>query len=65
MTRNTFSLLTGVIFLAVAVGHALRLAFKWQVNIADWDVPMWLSAVACVIAAYLAKDRLDFAHHWR
>ncbi|MGA7625957.1 MAG: hypothetical protein WB630_15575 [Candidatus Acidiferrales bacterium] len=56
MTRNTFSLLTGVIFLAVAVAHALRLALKWQVSVAGWDVPMWLSAVACVIAAYLAYE---------
>jgi hypothetical protein len=56
MTRNIFSLLTGVIFLAVAVAHALRLAFKWQVNIAGWNVPMWLSAVACIIAAYLAYE---------
>lgn len=46
MARNTFSLLTDAIFLAVAVVHALRLALKWQVNIASWVVPMWLSAVA-------------------
>ena len=55
MTRNTFSLLTGVIFLAVAVAHALRLALKWQVSVAGWDVPMWLGGV-CVIAAYLAYE---------
>ena len=41
---------------AFAVTHSLRLAFKWQVSIAGWDVPMWLSAVACVIAAYLAYE---------
>jgi hypothetical protein len=23
---------------------------------AGWDVPMWLSAIACVIAAYLAYE---------
>jgi hypothetical protein len=56
MTKNTFSLLSGVIFLVVASDHALRLALKWQINIAGWDVPIWLSAVASVTAAYLAYE---------
>jgi hypothetical protein len=51
-----FSLLAGAIFLIVAVAHALRLIFKWQVIVAGWHVPMWASAVALVIAAYLAYE---------
>jgi hypothetical protein len=34
----------------------LRLIFKWEVVIADWHVPMWLSGFAFVIAAYLAYE---------
>jgi len=56
MNKNTFPLLAGAIFLIVAVAHALRLAFKWEVVVANWQVPMWVSAVACVIAAYLAYE---------
>jgi len=56
MNKNTFPLLAGAIFLIVAVAHALRLAFKWEVVAANWQVPMWVSAVACVIAAYLAYE---------
>jgi hypothetical protein len=56
--KNTFSLLAGTIFLIVAVAHALRLVFKWQVIVAGWDVPMWVSVVAVVIAAYLAYEGL-------
>jgi hypothetical protein len=56
MNKNTFALLAGAIFLIVAVAHALRLAFKWEVVIANWPVPMWVSAVACVVAAYLAYE---------
>ena len=56
MSKNTFSSLAGAIFLIVAIAHVLRLAFKWEVIVAGWQVPMWLSAVAAVIAAYLAYE---------
>ncbi len=58
MSKNTFQLLAGVIFLIVALAHAVRLIFKWEVIIAGWQVPMWLSAIAAVIAAYLAYEGL-------
>ena len=56
MSKNTFPKLAAAIFLIVAVAHALRLIFKWEVVIADWHVPMWLSGFAFVIAAYLAYE---------
>ncbi|MGA8224789.1 MAG: hypothetical protein WB780_24310 [Candidatus Acidiferrales bacterium] len=56
MNKNMFTMLAGAIFLIVAVAHALRLAFKLQVIVANWQVPMWISAVACVVAAYLAYE---------
>jgi hypothetical protein len=63
MSKNSFSLLAGAIFLLVAVGHALRLVFKWEVVVAGWQVPMWISGVALVIAGYLAYEgfRIPFA----
>ena len=54
MNKNMFPLLAGAIFLIVAVAHALRLVFKWEGIVAGWLVPMWVSAVALVIASYLA-----------
>ena len=56
MSNKTYSLLAGAIFLIVAVAHALRLVLKWVVIVAGWQVPMWVSAVAFVIAAYLAYE---------
>jgi hypothetical protein len=56
MSKNTFSTLAGAIFLIVAVVHALRLFFKWEVIVAGWLVPTWLSAVALVLAGYLAYE---------
>ena len=58
MGQKTFSLVAGLIFLLIAVMHGLRLAFKWEVILNGWSVPMWVSAVAIVIAAYLAFEGL-------
>ena len=51
-----FPQLAAAIFLFVAVAHALRLIFKCVVLIGGWQVPMWVSAVAIVISAYLAYE---------
>jgi hypothetical protein len=59
MSKDAFSRLAGAIFLVVAVVHALRLVFKWQVIVAAWQVPMWVSAVAFVIGVYLAYQGLQ------
>jgi hypothetical protein len=58
MSKDAFSRLAGAIFLIVAVVHALRLIFQWQVIVAGWQVPLWVSVVAFVIAAYLAYEGL-------
>jgi hypothetical protein len=58
MSKDAFSRLAGAIFLIVAVVHALRLVFQWQVIVAGWQVPLWVSVVAFVIAAYLAYEGL-------
>ena len=58
MSQKSFSLVAGLIFLLIAVMHALRLAFKWDVVLNGWSVPMGVSAVAIVIAAYLAFEGL-------
>jgi len=54
MSEKKFLIISGLIFLVVAVIHVLRLALGWQVIIGDWAVPMWVSWVACVIAGFLA-----------
>ena len=56
MSQRTFSLVAGVIFLLIAVGHALRLVFRSEVLLTGWPVPMWVSAVALVVAGYLGYE---------
>ena len=59
MSKDAFSRLAGAIFLTVAVVHALRLVFEWQVIVAGWQVPLWVSTVAFVIGIYLAYEGLQ------
>ncbi len=61
MSQKTFSLVAGLIFLLIAVMHGLRLAVKWEVVLNGWSIPMWASAVAIVMAAYLAFEGLKLS----
>lgn len=54
MDQRTYARLTGVIFLIIAVLHALRILYRWGAVIGGWMVPMWLSWAALVVAGYLA-----------
>jgi hypothetical protein len=54
MRQTTFSLVVSVIFLLVALAHALRLTFGWHVAVNGWAVPVWVSWAAVVITLYLA-----------
>lgn len=58
MSQKAFSLVAGLIFLLVAVAHLLRLLLRWSVVLNGWTVPMWLSAIALVVAGFLAFDGL-------
>ena len=60
MSQKAFSLVAGLIFFLIAVIHALRLALRWEAVVNGWSVPMWISTVALLIAAYLAFEGLMF-----
>ena len=60
MGQKNFSFVVGLVFLLIAVIHALRLALRWEAVVNGWSVPMWVSALALLIAAYLAFEGLMF-----
>lgn len=45
---------TGLIFLVVAVLHVLRIFTGFEVEIADYELPVWISFAGAAIAGYLA-----------
>ena len=54
MRHGAFLLVTSSIFALIALLHALRLIYDWNVAIGEWTVPVWVSAVGFLIAGYLA-----------
>jgi len=54
MDKNQSLMLAAFIFGIIAVLHLLRAIFGWPARIANFDVPLWLSYIAVVVAAYLA-----------
>ena len=54
MTQRTFSLVTAMLFLLIALLHAVRLLRGWQITIEGAVVPLWVSWIGLAIAAYLA-----------
>jgi hypothetical protein len=49
-----FTLVASVIFALVAIAHLARVILGWTVTIGGFDVPSWMSIVACVASAILA-----------
>ena len=54
MNKKTFFNVTLVIFSLTALLHGLRLVYGWSAVIGGWEVPMWLSGLALILASYLA-----------
>jgi hypothetical protein len=49
-----FSTVAAVVFALVALAHLLRLVYGWEVTLAGWLVPLWVSVVGLIVAGGLA-----------
>ena len=49
-----FSTVAAVVFALVALVHLLRLVYGWEVTLAGWVVPLWVSVVGLIVAGGLA-----------
>ncbi len=58
--QKTYSFVTAIIFLVIAVLHLLRLILGWHAEIGGWTMPFWLSWAALVVAGYLAYTGFTF-----
>ena len=61
MSQRTFSLIAGVVFGLIALGHVLRIVFGWSLAVQDFPVPMWASWIAALIMGYLAYEGFRLA----
>ena len=56
MSQRTFSLIGGVVFGLIALGHVLRIVLGWSFMVQDLAVPMWVSWIAIVVTGYLGYE---------
>ena len=49
-----FSNIAAVLLALIAVLQALRFAMGWPLVVDGFAVPTWASAVACIVAAWIA-----------
>lgn len=54
MDKNQLLTLAAAIFGIIALLHLLRAVLGWEANINGFNVPMWLSYIAVVVAGYLS-----------
>ena len=65
MKQSAFSLIAAAVFTLVALGHAIRLLFRWQVTVGKIVVPVWISWVGLIIAGYLAYEGFKLSRRIR
>lgn len=54
MGIKNFSFTVGFLFLALGLLHVVRIIYGWDVFIADWSVPLWVSGAVSVFAFFLS-----------
>ena len=61
MSDHAYALIAGIIFLLVAIAHLLRMALGTPVVVQGVSIPMWASAIALVVTAFLSYEGFHFA----
>ena len=51
MSTKLYLLVSGTVFLLVAILHGLRLVNHWPILVASWTMPYWVSYVGCPVSA--------------
>jgi len=54
MNQKMYFLACSTVFFVVAVAHLARLIFGWEITIAGWDAPHWVSIPGLVIPGVLS-----------
>ena len=56
MSQKTYFLVCGAVFFVVAAAHLARLIAGWEIAIAGWTVPHWISVPGFVISGVLSAS---------
>jgi hypothetical protein len=61
MNRRSYCVVTGIIFIVIALTHLLRIFYGWRVLIGVILVPGWISWVGLIVAGYLGYEGIRLA----
>ena len=61
MSQYVFSLVAGVVFGLIALGHLLRVVFNASLVVQGISIPMSASGLAVVVMSYLAYQAFGLA----
>jgi high-affinity Fe2+/Pb2+ permease len=53
MQTKVYLVITGVLFGLITILQATRLINRWPAVIGTWNVPLWISGIAVIVAAGL------------
>ena len=54
MGHKIYSLVSGAIFFVVAAAHLARLIKGWEITIAGWNAPPWVSIPGLIVPGVLS-----------
>ncbi len=61
MSSKMYSIISGVVFLLVALAHLARVFEGLEFRVGSWDLPAWASIVAAIVAGFLSFSGLRIA----
>jgi len=63
MSQKTYFLVCAAVFFVVATAHLMRLSMGWEIAIAGWTVPRWVSIPGLIIPGILSAWGFALASH--
>lgn len=60
MREKNFLVITGIIFLLIAILHVLRIAYQWEAVIGGTSIPLWVSWFALIASGVLSYFSFTF-----
>jgi hypothetical protein len=54
MSQKMYFLVCSTVYFAVAAAHLTRLIFGWEIAIAGWTVPQWVSFPGLIVPGVLS-----------
>jgi hypothetical protein len=64
-SERTLLMLSGIIFLVVALAHFARIMFNLDVVLGGFEIPLWLSWLGVLVTLYLSYSSFHYVLHSR